>query len=300
MICLHPLYVREWQGEEGNKLKTNSYHLVPCGKCVACLSQRRSTWTYRLQKERSASSYSFFLTLTYDNDKIPIRIVENKPFFVFNKKHVQDYLKRVRFIINKMNPKLVLRYYCVSEYGSKTHRPHYHMQLFVQNDNSLQYMRTITQTLEKEWPFGYFQRKPTDDANIHYVTKYCIKGLEQLPDDCIDPVFILASKRPYLGEYAESLIERQGDGAMNKVFLNGVPMPTPRIYRQKIGIPAEPRSPNSPDPRLSSSCYDELMKEYRRTHNSFSLKDFTIFCNNRLNRFESDAIRRQQTRNEKL
>lgn len=298
MRCFRPLYVREWQGEDGSKVKTNSYHLVPCGKCVACLSQRRNQWTYRLTKEQSGSDYSFFLTLTYDNDNIPIRIVDEKPYFVFNKKHVQDYLKRVRFIINKMNPDIKLRYYCVSEYGAKTHRPHYHMQLFVQNDTSLKYMKTITNVLEKEWTLGFFQRQNTNQANIHYVTKYCIKGLEQLPEDCIDPVFILASKKPYLGEFYESTLEKQENTEF--VFFNGNKMPVPRIYRTKIGLPASPTDSGSPDPRLSSGSYSQLMDEYRKLHDVFSLQEFTIFCNNRLNRFESDSIRRQQTRNEKL
>lgn len=298
MRCFHPILVREWQGEEGDKRKTNSYHQVPCGHCVACLGQRRNSWTYRLSKERYGASYSFFLTLTYDNDNIPVKIVDNKPYFVFRKKDVQDYLKRVRFIINKMNPNINLRYYCVSEYGAKTHRPHYHMQLFVQNDNSLQYMKSITTTLEKEWSFGFFSRKPTDDANIHYVTKYCIKGLDQLPEDCIDPVFILASKRPYLGECFESTLEKQPSD-MPQVYFNGLAMPMPRIYRQKLGITGSCGA-DSDDPRLSANSYQQLLTEYRRIHSRFSVQEFTVFCNNRLNRFESDAIRRQQTRNDKL
>lgn len=76
-------------------------------------------------------------------------------------------------------------------------------------------------------------------------------------------------------------------------------MPMPRIYRQKIGIGGSCGA-DSDDPRLSATAYQQLLTEYRRTHSRFSVQDFTVFCNNRLNRFESDAIRRQQTRNEKL
>lgn len=304
MKCLHPILVREWQDRLDpktgtyKKVRTNSFQYVPCGSCVSCLSQKRNQWTYRLQKERSSSDYSFFLTLTYNEENIPVKINEGLPYFVFNKKHVQDYLKRVRFMVSKINKDLVCRYYCVSEYGKKTLRPHYHMQFFVKNDKNLQYLKSICKILEAEWTFGYFQRKTTDDANIHYVTKYCIKSLDELDSKCIDPPFILCSKRPYLGESAEDLISKQS--IQDKVFLNGFSMPTPRIYSEKLHINKSSSTSDSYDPRLSESLYTSFIEEYRRTHSYFSLKEFTFWYQKRIERFESDAVRRQLTRNEKL
>lgn len=298
MRCFHPIEVREWQGEEV-KRKTNSYRLVPCGKCVACLSRKRNDWTFRLQKERAGSDYSFFLTLTYNDENIPLRIVDDKPYFVFNKKHIQDYLKRVRYYVGELNSDITVRYYCVSEYGKKTQRPHYHMQLFVKNDKNLQYHKSICKILESNWDYGYFQRKVTDDANIHYVTKYCIKSLDEVDSRCIDMPFILCSKRPYLGECAEKDIEKQ-PFTIPVVFNNGVRNAMPRIYRQHLGFAGCSVPESEFDPRLNAVTYDEMYRDFKRLHEKSSFREFQIFVNDRLRSYEESAKRRQLTRQEKL
>lgn len=298
MRCFHPIAVRQWQGDEKKK-QTNSYHLVPCGKCVACLARRRNDWTYRLQREHAGSSYSFFLTLTYNEDNIPVRISEGKPYYVFNKKHIQDYLKRVRYFISELDKNIIGRYYCVSEYGKKTLRPHYHMQFFVKNDNSCRFHKSICQILEKEWPYGYFTRRPTSDPNIHYVTKYCLKSLEQEDPRCIDRTFIMCSKRPYLGECAEENLEKQSF-EFPVVFSKGYRQAMPRIYRQKLGFAGCNVPESAEDPRFSADSYTRMAEDFMRTHPGEDFRSFTNYVNERLRNFERDAIRRQQTRNEKL
>lgn len=303
MNCLHPIEVRQWAGDDV-KYKTNSFHLVPCGKCIACLSRRRNDWSFRLQKEQEHSSYSFFLTLTYDDQNIPLKIQDNKPYFVFNKKHIQDYLKRVRHFGSKMN--LNIRYYCVSEYGSKIHRPHYHMQLFVKNDNLLQAQKQISDVLRKEWIFGFCTVKPTDSANIHYVTKYCLKSLEEKYDDCIDDVFILASKNPYIGYEAEKTLEKQ-PYEIPMVFNNGCKQAMPRIFRNKLGFSGFASKMSEEDPRFSFNLYLNLKRSFLSLNpfadlknNEFDAKAFALFCERRLKDFEDEHIRRNLTRLEKL
>lgn len=299
MRCLHPIEVREWEGDEV-KRKTNSYRLVPCGKCVACLTRKRNDWTYRLQRERSGSSYSFFLTLTYNDDTIPLRIVNDKPYFVFDKKHVQDYLKRVRYFVSKLDKDVICRYYCVSEYGKRTQRPHYHMQFFVKNDDNCKYYKSVRKILEENWSYGYFQAKTTDDANIHYVTKYCIKSLDEVDERCIDEPFILCSKRPYLGDCAESTLEKQ-PFQFPVVFSNGMRQAMPRIYRNKLGFAGCNVPESDYDPRLSAATFDEMFRTWKATALPGStFKDFQLFVNCRLESYESDARRRQLTRQEKL
>lgn len=46
--------------------------LVPCGKCYACLNRKRSSLSLKLHLEESHSNYCYFLTLTYDNDHLPL------------------------------------------------------------------------------------------------------------------------------------------------------------------------------------------------------------------------------------
>lgn len=299
MRCFHPINVRQWyESADGEKKQSNSYHLVPCGKCVACLSRRRNDWSYRLAQEQKSSSYSFFLTLTYNDDEIPVSTRDGKFYYVFNKKHVQDYIKRVRYYIGEMSYKLSCRYLAVSEYGKKTLRPHYHMQFFVYGDDSLKYFKSICKILESNWTYGYFQRKPTNAANIHYVTKYCIKSLDDQNEKCLDTAFILCSKNPYLGYKAEENLEKQGLEPV--VFNNGFKSAMPRIYRNKLGLSGLSIPESDHDPRLSKDGYEKILLEYRKTHKVFSMSDFTQFINSRFKQFENDAIRRQTARNDKL
>jgi len=62
---------------------------------------------------------SLFLTLTYNDEKLP-------PGGTLCKRHVQLFLKSIRQAIWPRT----LRYYIAGEYGSKSERPHYHGILF--------------------------------------------------------------------------------------------------------------------------------------------------------------------------
>ena len=62
--CLHPLRVR-------NKF-TNEMVTIPCGKCEACTSRKSYSMVQRLQMERCSWKYCLFVTLTYDNDHLPL------------------------------------------------------------------------------------------------------------------------------------------------------------------------------------------------------------------------------------
>lgn len=313
MYCLHPIEVRKWrkvidyvQVDESDittykSVKTNSYQLVPCGKCVACLSRKRNDWTYRLTKEKEYSDYTYFATLTYDQQNIPIRIKDDIPYFVFDKSHVQKYLKRVRYYISEISDKIQISYYLVSEYGGIGHRPHYHMILYVKNDGFLRHKKQVDMILRNTWPHGFVTFKAASPANIHYVTKYCVKDLETMPSDCIDPVFILASKRPYIGSSHECDLQQQVDlSGEPKVFNNGFPGAMPRIYRNKTGASAMSVIMSDIDCRLTSSQELQYLTDYRKTHAVFSIGEFHEYVNKRLYAIEKAAERRQLQRNEKL
>lgn len=52
--------------------------LVPCGKCYACLNRKRSSLSLKLHLEENSSKYCYFLTLTYDNDHLPLfRLIDS-------------------------------------------------------------------------------------------------------------------------------------------------------------------------------------------------------------------------------
>lgn len=302
MYCLHPIEVRKWKElEDGSHVRSNSYHLVPCNKCVACLSRRRNEWTFRLSKEKEMSDYTYFATLTYDQQHIPIRIKDDIPFYVFNKKHVQDYLKRVRHFINKVSPSIKLCYYLVSEYGGIGHRPHYHALFFIHGDHDLKHKKQLDMIFRDSWNCGFVTFKAATPANIHYVTKYCVKDLESVPDDCIDDVFIMASKSVYIGGSFEPVLQSQSEEALQPlVYNNGYRAAMPRIFRQKLGVPGLNVEMSDIDHRLSLDQEENFMKDYIKTHDYFDVAEFHEYVSKRLYAMEKTAERRQLKRTEKL
>lgn len=304
MYCFHPILVRQWyEDKKGIKKQSKSYHQVPCGKCVACLARKRNEWTYRLSMEQQMSDYTFFATLTYDDKNCPVKIKDGKPYLVFSVSDVQKYMKRVRYFIDQIDKNIVTSYYLTSEYGGIGHRPHYHFLFYVKGDNYLRHKKQIDMILRNTWEKGFVTFKPANDANIHYVTKYCVKDLETMPSDCIDPVFILVSKRPYLGSSFEPTLEKQinfSPGYEAKVFIHGMPNAMPRIYRQKLGAAACRAKPSIYCDFLTGDTEQKYYSEWRRSHSYFSVPEFINFCWAKVKRVEKDATRRQLKRNEKL
>lgn len=153
--CLDPTYVKNpYTGEE---------LLVPCGKCAACRNKHATHWAERLEVERRCWPYCFFVTLTYSDEFVPRYyfkdgcLYDDSDFNVFvadlqsdynlsnydysflaaavsithfDFSHIQNFIKRIRSKISYYDKGKNLRYYCVSEYGPKTYRAHYHLLFF--------------------------------------------------------------------------------------------------------------------------------------------------------------------------
>ena len=73
-MCLRPIYVnirpRVYQIDD---FQGKSYTLpVPCGECAECLRKRQNQYKTRVLLNAQKYQYSYFLTLTYDNDTLPI------------------------------------------------------------------------------------------------------------------------------------------------------------------------------------------------------------------------------------
>ena len=66
--CLHPVEVKTLRGIQ----------LVKCGKCEACENSKRSELRAKVQFEETNSKHTFFLTLTYSDEYLPIfRLVKD-------------------------------------------------------------------------------------------------------------------------------------------------------------------------------------------------------------------------------
>lgn len=160
MRCIAPLKIR------GPK---NTWNVVPCGKCNNCLQTKRGDWTFRLIQENKVSESSYFLTFTYDEDKLPIG-ANRLPTLC--KQDVIDFTKRLRSVQERKFPGSPgIRYYTVGEYGTQTKRPHYHSIMF-----NLQ--GELLSELPRIWGNGLVHHGQVSQASIHYVTKYVINKAE--------------------------------------------------------------------------------------------------------------------------
>lgn len=103
---------------------------LPCGQCMECRLRRARDWSLRLIGEKTEWPYSYFLTLTYDDehlhvvpniDKATGEIIEVSTLV---KKDMQDFLKRYRYYFGNC------KFYQAGEYGEKSHRAHHHAIIF--------------------------------------------------------------------------------------------------------------------------------------------------------------------------
>ena len=91
---------------------------VACGQCIGCRLDRSRQWAIRCVHEASLYKHNCFITLTYDEDKVP-------QDFSLDVTHFQKFMKRLR-----IRYKHEIRFFHCGEYGSLHGRPHYHAILF--------------------------------------------------------------------------------------------------------------------------------------------------------------------------
>ena len=138
------------------------YEYVSCRKCEECISIRKSQWCFRAMAETEHSFDSIFLTLTYNDEHLPV----DKSVSV---RDVQLFFKRMRKNIDLWYPnfnkeKYPLKYFLVSEYGGKFGRPHYHLILWNCPLN--------WDEIERTWKNGFIKIGNTTPKSVQYCLKY--------------------------------------------------------------------------------------------------------------------------------
>lgn len=179
-MCLNPICLNK-------KIAGKFVHkIVPCGKCVECVRSRQSGFFVRsyLEQERSTSLY--FLTLTYNNENVPVGEFGS---LTLRRKDLINWKKRVRHKVK------LTSYAFIGEYGSKTHRPHYHGLVFNLTKKEIDY---ICEDWQNHHGFSSSYSIPlySSDASAvaNYVSKYVVKPSELsiLPTD-VEPPRLLTS-----------------------------------------------------------------------------------------------------------
>lgn len=160
---------------------------APCGKCAACKQKRKSEWLARLIMEFKNSDSAFFITLTYDDEHIPVEKNEKtgEMYHPVSKRDIQLFMKRLR----KSLP-YPIRFYLISEYGPSYLRPHYHGIIF---NLDLNHVSKISES----WRNGFVRVDPVTHGRIAYCTSYCFDDME-LPYG-YQKNFMLCSRRPAIG-----------------------------------------------------------------------------------------------------
>lgn len=210
---------------------------VPCGKCPACLSNRRREWTCRLLAELRNCFSAYFITLTYDNEHLVY--ADDTP--VLMKRDVQLFFKRLRKLINKhpdYNKDVYpLKYVCVGEYGGNTERPHYHICIY-----NLPYKQEeLEDVIHKCWTNGeMFKVGTLTSRSAMYTFKYVLKlhGEDENPYREEFKTFLLASKgvgASWLTKENIDYIKRgKPPDDYNLVSIDRNQYALPRYYRKKI------------------------------------------------------------------
>lgn len=165
------------------------YIQVPCGHCEICKHNKMMSFVERCKLETQLyDCLPFFITLTYDE---------------FNKKEcgvylrdVQLFFKRLRINLFRKGYRSKIRFVLVSEYGTKTHRPHYHTIIWGLRPTDILSYREIGDLIEKSWSNGFITFRlinTRDDKAFFYTAKYLSKDC-YIPEGCNKP-FMVSSNR---------------------------------------------------------------------------------------------------------
>lgn len=149
---------------------------VPCGRCKACLENRKREWVSRLRLELLQHDTGSFVTLTYKDD----------PGDLF-KFHIQRFVKRLRNAHRDFGvPDFSLRYFFGGEFGTKRGRPHWHGLLYGVDCLSDPWLPWCTgfkdnhpiyssRLLQRIWSHGIVSVDRITPFRVKYVAKYVTK-----------------------------------------------------------------------------------------------------------------------------
>lgn len=184
-MCLSPITIKNKKYRLDLLKNPSLFYQIPCGKCSECRRKKANDYMARsyaqYQDTKAAHGFSFFDTLTYNNQCVP----QYKGMLCFNWSHIRNFLKRLRINLQRagFDVKGNLKYYIVSEYGGKTHRPHYHVIFFVTIPNiSVLVFRDF---VADAWHYGFIDRRYTVGKRVingigacKYISEYVNKDIE--------------------------------------------------------------------------------------------------------------------------
>lgn len=199
-----------------------------CGQCLPCRISRRRIWVTRLMLEYIVSQIGCFVTLTYDDEHLPVGAN-------LNGKDLQAFNKKLRKRVGKF------RFFACGEYGENLGRPHYHILIFGKFIGS--------KIIKDVWGKGRVHVGELNKYTIQYTAGYVLKKMTQSSDKFLrgkKPEFSRMSRRPGIGAGAVSELARvnsktifkfeqeiRGD-VKNEINFGKEKMPLGRYLKSKI------------------------------------------------------------------
>ncbi|AXH74859.1 MAG: replication initiator protein [Microviridae sp.] len=216
---------------------------LPCGNCIGCRIDKSRMWAIRCVHESKMHKKNCFVTLTYKDEELPEDMS-------LNKKHLQDFFKRLRANYGPF------RYYASGEYGDNTKRPHYHVlffgidfsedrKKFSQSKNGDTTYKS--ELLSRTWGFGLCDIGSFNYSSAAYVARYIVKKMsgdfadsaysryDSRTGECfrVAPEFSLMSRNPGIGS---TWYDKYKTDVFPSDFLvhKGKKHPVPRYYADKL------------------------------------------------------------------
>lgn len=203
-----------------------NYVEIPCGCCLECKLDYARQWADRCMLEAQEHEKNCFITLTYDDTKVPTSYGHNSitgevnEFMTLKKEHLQLFMKRLREYLSR-HYGITCRFFASGEYGSQTSRPHYHISLFgwmpeavdykgnpdlkLLKMSNLGYELYDSESIKKLWSYGNVMVTNMSWDTCNYVARYQVKKLKNsVPDSFykdtgIEKEFVTMSRRPGIG-----------------------------------------------------------------------------------------------------
>lgn len=235
-----------------NVSKIRKTQIIPCGKCIGCRLEYSKDWATKAMFEASQFKDNWFLTITYDNEHLPVaghmidpNTGEDKginPYGSLEPEDLTNFIKRLRIEYERKKGHKGIRFMACGEYGDQGHRPHYHgiffnlpipltEMVFHEYNANFEPMWRCTE-IERIWGKGMVVAAQVNWNTCAYVARYVTKkvGLPTQEEyyKClgVKPEFFRMSRKPGIGrkyfeEHAdeiykkdEVLIHKYGGGTM--------------------------------------------------------------------------------------
>lgn len=174
--------------ELNSKYGSDNVLELPCGHCLACISNKRKEWAVRCCLEAQDHKENCFLTLTYDPNFYDDQ---------FHRDHIKKFFKKLYNLGYKF------RYFGCGERGDEEGRCHYHILMFgFWPQDARFYSKTksggyqyTSELLSSCWSFGFLTVSEFSPAAASYVAGYVFKKIN-IEDDS----FHFQSTRPGIGQ----------------------------------------------------------------------------------------------------